>query len=108
MHFARFIVLGHHSIPKINWGSFRDRREKKWGSFRGRYHFWVGLGIFSGLGIISGSGSFRGLYRSHTADSNLIVLAPIFMEGMGSVLRNFEESWITLVSAVLQSRKFLK
>ena len=65
-------------------------------SFLGRF------GDHSGLGIISG------LHRSHTADSNLIVLAPIFMEGMGSVLRNFEEKWITLVSAVLQSKKFLE
>ena len=46
MHFNRSIVLGHHSIPKINWRSFRDRREEKWGSFRGRYHF--GVGIISG------------------------------------------------------------
>ena len=29
----------YHSIPRINWGSFRGRREEKWGSFRGRYHF---------------------------------------------------------------------
>ena len=54
MHFARSIVLGYHFIPKINWGSFRGRREEK--SFQG---------IISGLGIISGSGSFRGLYRSY-------------------------------------------
>ena len=40
--------------------------------------------------------------RSHTADSNLIVLAPIFMEEMGSVLRNFAEKWITLVLTVLE------
>ena len=41
MHFARSIVLGYHSIPKINWGSFRGRREEKWGSFRGQFgdHF---------------------------------------------------------------------
>ena len=32
------------SIPRINWGSFRGRREEKWGSFRGRFgdHFRVG------------------------------------------------------------------
>ena len=39
MHFARSIVLGYHSIPKIKWGSFRGGREEKWGSFRGRDHF---------------------------------------------------------------------
>ena len=29
------------SIPRINWGSFRGRREEKWGSFLGRFgdHF---------------------------------------------------------------------
>ena len=37
MHFARSIVLGYHSIPKINLGSFRGRREEKWGSFRGQF-----------------------------------------------------------------------
>ena len=60
MHFARSIVLGYHSIPKINWGSFRGRREEKWGSFRGQFgdHFGVDLGI------ILGSGSSRGMYRS--------------------------------------------
>ena len=44
MHFARSIVLGHHSITKIKWGSFRAGREKKWESFRGRFgdHFRVG------------------------------------------------------------------
>ena len=30
------------------------------------------------------------------------------MAGMGSVLRNFEEKWITLVLDVLQSRKLLE
>ena len=41
MHFARSIVLGYHSIPKIKWASFRARRKEKWGSFRGRFgdHF---------------------------------------------------------------------
>ena len=28
-------VAEYHSIPKFNWGSFRVRREEKWGSFRG-------------------------------------------------------------------------
>ena len=44
MHFARSIVLGYHSIPKINWESFLSRGEEKWGSFRGRFgdHFGVG------------------------------------------------------------------
>ena len=46
--------------------------------------------------------------RSHTVDSNLIVLAPIFMEEMGSVLRNFEEKRKTLALAVFQSRKFVR
>ena len=41
VHFARSIVLGHHSILKVNWESFRGRHEEKWGSFRGRYHFGV-------------------------------------------------------------------
>ena len=57
MHFARSIVQGYHSIPKI-----------KWRSFRGRYHFGVDLGIISGLGITSGSGSFRGVYRIRALD----------------------------------------
>ena len=45
MHFNQSIVLRYHSIPKINWGSFRGRREEKLSvSFRGRFrdHFWVG------------------------------------------------------------------
>ena len=44
MHFARSIVPGYHSFPKIKWGSIRGRREEKWGSFRGRFgnHFRVG------------------------------------------------------------------
>ena len=71
-------------------------------SFLGRFGDLFRVGDHFGVGIISG------LYRSHTADSNLIVLAPIFMEGMGSVLRNFGEKSITLVSAVLQSRKLLE
>ena len=58
MHFARSIVLGYHSIPKINWESFLGRCEEKWGSFRGRF------AIISGLGMISGLGSFRGLHRA--------------------------------------------
>ena len=44
----RSIVLGYHSIPKIKWGSFQGRREEKLGSFWGRYHFGVDLGIISG------------------------------------------------------------
>ena len=98
MHFARFIVLEHHSIPNISGVGVKRNGD----------HF--GVGIISGSiwGSFQGWGSFPGLYRSHTADSNLVVLAPIFMEGMGSVLRNFEEKWITLVSAVLQIRKFLE
>ena len=44
MHFARSIVLGYHSIPKINWESFLGRREEKLGSFRGQFgdHFGAG------------------------------------------------------------------
>ena len=30
-------MCNHHSL--IPWGSFRDRQEEKWGSFRGRDHF---------------------------------------------------------------------
>ena len=64
VHFAGSIVLGYHSIPKVNSGSFRGRRGEKWGSFWARYHLGVDLGIISGLGIISRSRSFRGC-RSH-------------------------------------------
>ena len=58
-------MFNYHSL--IPRGSFRGRQEEKWGSFRGRDHFRVDLGIISGVGdhfgvgIISGSGSFRGL-----------------------------------------------
>ena len=55
MHFARSIVLGYHSIPKIKWGSFRGRREEKWGSFQG----W---------------GSFRGLYILETPKLSILQL----------------------------------
>ena len=72
MHFNRSIVLGYHSIPKIDWGSFRGRLEEKWGLFWCRYHFGVDLGIISGLGIISVSGSFRGLYRAFLTEGRLI------------------------------------
>ena len=44
-----------HSVPKITWGSFRGQRENKWGSFGGRDHFGVNLGISPGSGIISGA-----------------------------------------------------
>ena len=44
MHFARSIVLGYHSIPKINLGSFRGR----FGD-----HFTVGNHF--GVGTISGA-----------------------------------------------------
>ena len=46
-----------HSVPNITWGSFRGQREYKWGSFGGRDHFGVKLGI------ILVSGSFWGLYK---------------------------------------------
>ena len=45
-------------------GIISGSTEKTWGSFRGRDHFRVNLGIISGSGIISGLGSFRGLYVS--------------------------------------------
>ena len=54
-YFARSIVLGHHSIPKINWGSFRGRREEKWGSFRGRFGNNFRVGDHFGVGIILGA-----------------------------------------------------
>ena len=34
----------------VVWGSFWGQCEKIWGSFRGRDHFSVNLGIISGLG----------------------------------------------------------
>ena len=61
----------------INWGSFRGRREEKWGPlpFRGRLgdHFRVG-------DPVSGLGSFRGLYRS-LAQSGQIKTELIFLSG---------------------------
>ena len=57
VHVARSIVLGYHSIPKLNGDHF-GVDVKKNGD-----HFGVDLGMISGLGIISGSGSFRGLYK---------------------------------------------
>ena len=53
-------------------GIISGSKEKIGGSFRGRDHFRVNLGIISGPGIISRSGSFRGLYRS----LSLSALAP--------------------------------
>ena len=50
VHFARSIVLGYHSIPKINWGSFRGRCEK---SFPGRSEDHFNVGHHFGIGIIS-------------------------------------------------------
>ena len=55
MHFARSIVLGYHSIPKIRWGSFWGRREEKWGSFRGRFGDHFRVEDHFGVGIISGA-----------------------------------------------------
>ena len=55
MHFNRSIVLGYHSIPKINWGSFRGRGEEKWRSFRGRFGDHFRVGDHFGVGIISGA-----------------------------------------------------
>ena len=50
VHFARSIVLVYHSIPKINWGSFRGRCEEKWGSFRGRFGDYFRVGDHFGPG----------------------------------------------------------
>ena len=55
MYFARSIILGYHSIPKIKWGSFQGRREEKWGSFRGRFGDHFRVGDHFGVGIISGA-----------------------------------------------------
>ena len=54
MHFARSIVLGYHSIPKINWGSFRGGREEKWGSFQGKFgdHFGGCKAAKQGVGLM--------------------------------------------------------
>ena len=52
--------MEYHSIPRINWGSFRGRREEKWGSCRGRYHFGVDLGIIQGWGSFRGRDHFGG------------------------------------------------
>ena len=49
MHFNRAIGLGYHSIPKINWGSFRVDVKRN-----GDY-FGVDLRIISVLTIISGA-----------------------------------------------------
>ena len=68
-------MFNHHSL--IPWGSFRDRQEEKWGSFRGWDHFGVDLGIISGLRIISGSGSFQVLYR---CDFRKLKTTPFFSE----------------------------
>ena len=40
--------LGLNAIPKITWRLFRGQRGKKRGSFRGRDHPGVDLGIISG------------------------------------------------------------
>ena len=69
VHFARPIVLGYHSIPKINWGSFR-----------GRYHFGVDLAI------IAGSGSFRGPYTS-------LLFASLGSTGFEDILGNGNYLW---------------
>ena len=45
----------YHSIPRINWGSFRGRREEKWGSFRCRFGDHFRVGGHCGVGIISGA-----------------------------------------------------
>ena len=55
VHFNRSIGLGYHSILKINWGSFRGRREEKWGLFRGRFQDHFSVGDHFGVGIISGA-----------------------------------------------------
>ena len=52
MHFARSIVLGYHSIPRI-----------KWGSFRGRFGDHFRVGDHFGVGIISGAVQFQETQR---------------------------------------------
>ena len=54
----RFVIIpwrNTSSIPRINWGSFRGRREEKWGSFRGRFGDHFRVGDHFGVGIISGA-----------------------------------------------------
>ena len=51
-------VVEYHSVPRINLGSFRGPRKERRGSFQGRNHFRVELGIISGFGIISGAVNF--------------------------------------------------
>ena len=50
-------------VQKVFGDHFGVEGKKIGGSFRGRDHFRVNLGIISGSGIISASGSFRG--RDH-------------------------------------------
>ena len=76
VHFARSIVLGHHSIPKINWGSFRGRCEEKWGSFRGQFgdHFRMG-DHFGGCTIpFSGRGKVSGDSEGRVAESQTFIV----------------------------------
>ena len=61
-YFARSRVLwGYHFIPKINWGSFHGRSEKKWD------HCEVGIILRYNWGSFKGWGSFRG--RDHLGAS---------------------------------------
>ena len=65
LHSAHLLLDPFESPKVLFHPTFPGRREEKWGSFRGRHHSGVDLGIISGLEIISGSGSFRGLYSAH-------------------------------------------
>ena len=45
VHYNGSVVLEYHSIPKIDWESFRGRREEKWRSFQG----WESLRALIGM-----------------------------------------------------------
>ena len=61
------LVLGYHSIPKINWGSFQGHCEEKWGSFWGQFgdHFRVG----EHFGVLITSGAVQMLCHPMISDN---------------------------------------
>ena len=66
----RFVIIpwrNTSSIPRINWGSFRGRREEKLGSFRGRFGDHFRVGDHFAVGIISGAVQ----YYSYLSGSSL-------------------------------------
>ena len=65
VHFARSIVLGYHSIPKI-----------KWGSFRGRFGDHFRVGDHFGVGIISGAVQFQWTQRHIPPQKNSLSIPP--------------------------------